>query len=301
LSTSKVNEELILRGFVSGEPPMSFRAELRVIAALALVLTGWGVLSVWPSHERTAPDSDLDGIPDALEAAQSALYPEASPDHRDLYLDVFVRPGAMVLNTSMLQSITDYFATASVSNPDGSIGVRLHWRAFALYDSLDVAVNRTGVDPNGYHVTAFFEDTFCLDQAQGTCHVGGHARSEPPQVIVAAKRLAVPGANQTAADRLRQLDIRHTFMHELEHVLWWPLPITLRAGSENPHHTNIPGDAICETPVVPPNGYSDSIPGCDADGSSSRDRWNYAAAFWRQKESDPLLPRPSEYRSPIIQ
>lgn len=75
-------------------------------------------------------DRDGDGLPDAWERAgetpDGAALTGASPDHKDLYVQLNYGAGVGRLSAGERRQLRDVWARMPVSNPDGSRGIRLH-------------------------------------------------------------------------------------------------------------------------------------------------------------------------------
>lgn len=80
--------------------------------------------------EGRVVDRDDDGLPDAWERAgetpDGASLPGASPDRKDLYVQVDYGTGVEGLSEGERRELRDVWADMPVSNPDGSQGIRLH-------------------------------------------------------------------------------------------------------------------------------------------------------------------------------
>jgi hypothetical protein len=79
-------------------------------------------------------DADLDGISDDAErngidgnsdGIVDLVLPESNPLHRDLYLEIDYMP-PHVPEQQAITNLINTFASAPVSNPDGSVGINLH-------------------------------------------------------------------------------------------------------------------------------------------------------------------------------
>lgn len=80
--------------------------------------------------EGRVVDRDDDGLPDAWERAgetpDGATLSGASPDHKDLYVQVEYATNVERLSESQRRELREVWARMPVSNPDGSPGITLH-------------------------------------------------------------------------------------------------------------------------------------------------------------------------------
>lgn len=75
-------------------------------------------------------DADGDGIPDDWERAEQtpdgAPLPDASPDHRDVYVQLNSGSSVTPFSDTEKGQLTEVWGEMPVGNPDGSEGIRLH-------------------------------------------------------------------------------------------------------------------------------------------------------------------------------
>ncbi|WP_155120009.1 hypothetical protein [Haloarcula rubripromontorii] len=74
-------------------------------------------------------DTDGDGIPDGLEVKRPSIYPDADPLRKDVYVEVdYMTGNGLSRNDYNTEEVVEEFATAPVTNPDGTEGIALHIR-----------------------------------------------------------------------------------------------------------------------------------------------------------------------------
>ncbi|WP_247005358.1 binary toxin-like calcium binding domain-containing protein [Halorientalis litorea] len=73
--------------------------------------------------DPTTADTDGDSLPDGAEAEMADLYPDADPLRKDIFVEVDYTER---VSDRQIRDLEREFATAPVSNPDGSNGIQLH-------------------------------------------------------------------------------------------------------------------------------------------------------------------------------
>jgi len=95
--------------------------------------------------DPTVADTDDDGLGDGAEVLATETLPGADPLHRDVFVEIDYMAGERP-EDAMLDRIEDRFASAPVSNPDGTAGIDLHLRVDEEVPRREriVAANRPG-------------------------------------------------------------------------------------------------------------------------------------------------------------
>lgn len=267
----------------------------RFLLVLAIMAVALALVAVWPSATSCSPkplpaqavptDKDLDGLPDQMEldgcvrtkGGQVDMLSRADPKHRDLFVDVYHRPGATLLNASTWETLAAYYDQAPIMNPDGTTGVHLHVRQMREIrgDLLVFMHNLRRNSTEASTIQVFFDNVPCFGIP---CGSGGWAWSDILQIAIAAQDT---GKFSHAG---LQVALRYAFQHEMEHIMWDPVPPQYWASPTNRPHTNIPGDPMCESSC---QGFG------FADGAWP---WQFANAFWMDKQTHHLIHEPEWFK-----
>jgi hypothetical protein len=219
--------------------------------ALAAAAAGGAVAAVGPDSPGTpagltaakptpaATDTDGDALPDTWETAGYDANGDgvvdvdlpgmgATPTKKDLFVEMDYMEGRLA-STAALDRIVESFATAPISNPDGSTGIRLHLDAGSArgaaydlgggnqvpYDSnLQPAVQQTDAIKATHFAAArqaVFHYMLWADDYDNTCS-SGNAFAIPNDTFIVTMG---PKCNWTVTENMNV----GTFIHELGHDL----------------------------------------------------------------------------------
>jgi hypothetical protein len=164
----------------------------------------------------TLADTDDDGLGDGAEVLATGALPGADPLHRDIYLEVDYMAGERP-DEAMLETVTERFANAPVSNPDGESGIDLHVRIDEEVPARDsvLAANAPG------ELNDIFDYRREYSQLDRRGHYYGLVVAEIEYPNASARDLQGYAytdffASENTADPAVQDNV---FMHELGHVV----------------------------------------------------------------------------------